>query len=418
MGTAGDREDSTLEPVNGGAALNAEDGGEREGEKETTKGKAEGFALGVSPPTERSEGGSPPILEEKEYIPWRDDSAEIRARKCKCGSVWCPECSKDWAKRQAEELKTFNCRTTRMVTYTVDPSKFKNGKEAYDHITEHRLVAQSIKNMKRGKKKKIGKKWVTVFESIEVNQWRAYLEWHENGFPHYHVLIDVGKEGAAGMIGNERIRHYWPIADWVHEDHFESEEHWKNMVGYFEKNGYFNKGKKHQTTLPEWALKERGLKIRRSSGSVKHKNKRSPLEIVSDYFKRKTDEVVDTRTGEIINYEPVMKREERTYKERLSECGKRAKLAISMGAEVLEFIADIPYKEIRQGFPGEYKEGKGYFFRASREVIRELIAKCIKVVEYERKRTLYWQEELRGLIKWKWCLKIEPVVEPVLLKLA
>jgi len=353
---------------------------------------------------------SPPILEKQGVLRLQDETGEVKARKCKCGLVWCEQCSKGkWTKKHSEELARFDRKRTRLVTVGVSRESLEDGEAAWRYITEHRLIPQFIRNLERGKKKKEGKRWVQEFNPIKINKWKSFLEWHKDGFPHYHIFIEVEKEGAAGRIGNNRIRHYWRLGIWVHEEHFETEAHWRNQVGYFQKNGYFNKGKKHQTRLPEWALNRPGLKIKRSSGSIK--NKRSTFESVCDYFKRKRHEVVDTRTGEILNFKGYMEgTEKKTYGERLKECGQKTWMRIKTVRGTIQGIFDIPYKEIRKNYEGEYCERVGYIFKATKGAIDRFITKCVKVEEYERKRGVYWQQERRGLIKWKWCLKLEPLV--------
>ena len=95
-----------------------------------------------------------------------------------------------------------------------------------------------------------------------MRDWVVCLEWHRNGFPHWHLTIDVTVQGKRGMIGGDNLRQYWPIGG-VRETPIKSKAHWYHLTGYFKKHGYFEKKKAHQGMLPKWA-KEGTKRIRRS----------------------------------------------------------------------------------------------------------------------------------------------------------
>ena len=67
------------------------------------------------------------------------------------------------------------------------------------------------------------------------------------------------------MIGHRKIKERWPFGIYVNEDDIKSEEHWKNLTGYFNSHGYFEKGEGYQGTLPEWA-KDSARRIKRWFG--------------------------------------------------------------------------------------------------------------------------------------------------------
>jgi hypothetical protein len=351
-----------------------------------------------------------PILEKSEDLQWQDDSGSVQARKCKCGLVWCGQCSKGkWAKKHGEELTAFDWKRTREVIVGIERERFEDGEAAWRYVLEHKMIPGFIRNLERGKKEKRGEKWAVKFKPVKIKNWKWFLEWHKDGYPHWHIFIEVESEGSAGQIGGDMLRHYWPIAKWVKEHFFKSGVHWRNQVGYFEKNGYFHKNKKHQTKLPEWAMDRAGLRVRRSGG--KNQKEESDLVRLCDYFRRRTQEVVDTRTGEIVKYKaPGDEKAKKTYGERLKQCGHKTWMRIVTGRETIQGIFDIPYNEIRRNYEGEYSEGVGYIFKATREVIEKFIIKCVKPEEYERKRACYWKRERKGFLDWKWCLKVEPVV--------
>ncbi|MBW2066905.1 MAG: hypothetical protein JRJ03_18500 [Deltaproteobacteria bacterium] len=205
------------------------------------------------------------------------------------------------------------------------------------------------------------------------------------------------------------LRYYWPKAKWVREHYFQSDAHWRNQVGYFQKNGYFHKNKKHQTRLPKWAMDKPGLRIRRSGGPSLEK--RPVLERLCKYFDRVSETVVDKKTGEILRYkERKRAKNEKTYRERLRECGAKTLMRIETDKEIIQGVFEVPYRDVRENQEGEYRDGVGFIFRATKEMIRELLRKCTKVEEYKRKTKTGWIRERRSLIEWRWRLVPEPLV--------
>jgi len=336
-----------------------------------------------------------PILEEKEVVKWRDENeVVILARKCKCGSVWCESysCVKPWIERTSRDLVEFDWKRTREIVLTVDPGKFENGKEAYDYIRDHKLIPGFLRNIQRGKRVKAGKNWIWKYRPVQITKWMTFLEWHKNGFPHWHVFIETVEYGRFSRIGGDMIRHYWPVARWVKENFIRSQKHWDYQLGHFEKKGYFHKSKQHQTRLPTWALEIPGLRIRRSTHS------RREGEIQKDEF----DGIpalgkgwnIDPETGEILKPEIM------TYGKRLDLCGKRTFLTVYTKQKEVDGLFDIPYQEVKKDHPGEYREGVGYLFSVNEGEAEKLLTKMIrgKEIGYLKKR----YSEGREVIK-HWC---------------
>jgi len=282
-----------------------------------------------------------------------------------------------------------NWEHVRNVVVTVDPEKY-TGKEAWEQVNSHRAIAGLIRNIERGKKVKneITGKWEVLFEPKKIKTWMWFLEWHENGRPHWHLLIEMEAKGRAGMIGGDRLRHYWHYGTWVHEDYIKSETHWKKLTGYFGNKGYFNpkKGshkdlKGHQVTLPKWA-KDRNTIMRRSGSKVvRKKSKKSNLVKLSEWFEKKgRGELIDKTTGEILR-EGKPKRERRTYRAILESCGAHTRIKIRSEKSFLDMEIDVPYKAIR-GMDGEYKKGLGYCFALSGETLKNWLNKIVKVNFY------------------------------------
>lgn len=257
---------------------------------------------------------------------------EITGCKCSCGSVWCPVCFK---KRRVpgivDRLRHFNPESTRLLVLTIDPKNFKDGEEAYLHVTSKKLIPQLIHNLKRTK-------------GIKINDWIRFLEFHRNGFPHWHLFIDVTEKGKKGMIGGINIRQYWNLGA-VHEDHVKSERHWHYLTGYFKKTGYFEKNKAHQVQLPEWALKS-NKRIRRCD-SMRIKKKQTVIKAKDEIDKQQISKKEKSS-------------EKNTYKEILNTCGSQTNCNIrrKSGRSFWQKI-DMPFNEFTT-LPGEYVQSKGY----------------------------------------------------------
>ena len=294
------------------------------------------------------------------------------ANKCGCRSVWCEKCFlQHHAGRHLNELKKFDWQLTRHVVFTVDPSQFKDGRGAWEYINRHKIIPGLIRNLERGKKgfDPDTRKWQPIYDPIKITNWKWFLEWHKNGYAHYHLFIEVENKGQAGMIGGERLRHYWSLGR-VTEGYIKSKGHWLNMIGDFKKRGYFSqKQKKHQVKLPKWALYNTGLKIRRTGAKITAKKNKDPFVELIKYF-RTRGEVIDIKTGEIKGFRPKRpKHKRRSYKAIFASCGQRTRIKIMTPNTTLKGLFDIPYKELRQKIPGYYLETKGYSFQLTRKII-------------------------------------------------
>ncbi|MBA7639514.1 hypothetical protein ES703_47172 [subsurface metagenome] len=276
----------------------------------------------------------------------------------------------------ADKLASFDWRSTRLVTLTIDPGQFKDGQDALEYVKEHKSIAGFIRNLKRVGKVKRGKEWMQERKPVKVTKWIGFLEWHKNGYPHWHLLVEVKEQGIAGRIGQDVIHYYWPLGKIIHETPIRSLKQWKNMVGYFGAHGYFKGDKDHQTTLPSWAMDIKGLRIRRVYGSrMKQKEDQRPL---PKWAKEVCREFIDPETGEIL------KRPNRSYRELLASCGKRTFIRIHTGKKLIQGIFDIPYREILDAFKGEHLGEGGYAFSTSIEEADKISAKMIrgKVIQY------------------------------------
>ena len=350
-----------------------------------------------------------------------------RVQKCACGLIWCDKCfRKVWTSKEVEKLLEFDHTRTRHVILTYDRKSFKDGQEAWEQTQGRKLVANFIRNLKRGLKVKKGKEWVCQYNPVKIRKYRYYLEWHKDGWPHYHIFIEVEDEGKEGMIGQGFIHYYWPCGKIIKEKPFKSLGHWRYMIGDLKKHGYFGKEKKHQTTLPKWALDRGDIKIYRSGGSrsgdtqakaaLDHyaadaverlKNLTIPskwVELISKdgvavVATSLNKEFVNTETGEIT----VVKKKD--YRERIKACGQESKLKIVTAGRTIEGIVKIPYRKMVKQFKGIYIKGEGHVFKIGRSDIAKLMGVIEKITLYVRHKISVWHKELVGLERWKYHLQ-------------
>jgi len=338
--------------------------------------------------------GALPIFNKKVPVKSRDENdVYFRARKSKCNSVWCPACSKGvLSQRISHDMAQFDWKRTREIVLTIDPALFKSGQKAFEYVKEHKLLAHFVRNLQRGKKIKAGKRWVTKYRPVSISKWIWFLEWHSDGRPHWHLIIESNQYGRFAMIGQDMIHHYWPVGKWIHESHISSLEHWHNKVGYFNTHGYFQDDKEHQTRLPAWALNIPGLRIRRSCHSRRGNlgpDKRS------DYGKEPcAPTLLDPDTGEIFTPSTI------TYERRLKLCGRCTILTAFKKDRQVDGLLNIPYTAIRKSFPGKYREASGYLFSLDQQKSEALLAQLIssKSIAYLSSAT----PQPRAIVK-RWC---------------
>jgi len=304
---------------------------------------------------------------------WKDVKVKVIGRRSRCKSNWCPLCGKRSVKRFAGKLSELDWRSVRQTVLTIDRAKFTGPKDAYEYVSGGKKLSEYVKALRRS--------------GIDVRGYAWALEWHADGFPHWHVFIDVGKSGRRGMIGNELLLRAWSIGA-VRESYFKDERHFKKLTDYFDKNGYFERKKGHQSILPGWALRERSI-IRRCGGSEYRGEvekggsiARDDLE-VKDFTWRESGEGQDYFTRIMWG---VAKGERRvagqavSNREVLESCGQYTEICLMMGGRRgitfkdkngFDHIVEpevslmnvgrsrVSYKDFK-GFKGEYLPRLGY----------------------------------------------------------
>jgi hypothetical protein len=190
---------------------------------------------------------------------------------------------------------------------------------------------------------------------VTVEDWTCNLEWHDDGTPHFHLLVQVSKVGRSGQIGEKLIHECWPYGR-IHEHFFKSEKAFLNFLGYFGKTGYLHKNKQHQVTIPAWAADEHwcGKKINRFS-SMKHPALEKEVKSKSNLSEAEQLEESEQMQG-------------RTYSERISGCGQETNFWIVTPGQPDKFIrrVSVPYREVLRlaAGSGQFIAGLGFVFDA------------------------------------------------------
>ena len=286
------------------------------------------------------------LVIEKHKAPHGEE--QLILRKYKCRSIWCHSCySRGPAKLQARRMNEMVWNRTRALTLTLDRMKVGTGEEAYLWFKKIKPRGRFIQNLKR--------------KGVIVEDWTSNLEWHADGTPHLHMLIQVKMPGKSGMIGNEIILECWP---WglVHETYFRTKKHFEAFVGYFGKTGYLHQDKHHQVQLPDWALA--GFeKINRFS-SMRNGSDEAPPDAEQE----------DTSLDKEIPETP--KELMRPYGERHKECGEYTDIFLVDDKAYEYFLKRlyIPYKRVTGLMKGDFVEHVGFVISGDVEVIFQFLA--------------------------------------------
>lgn len=296
---------------------------------------------------------------------------QVKIGNCLCRSIWCSKCHKlFYVPKYKERINQFDHARTRHVILTSDRDKFTDNIDALRTITEKKALSAFLRKLEKGKKVKKGNAWVWLYPSIKISKVFAVLEFYEDGFPHWHLLIEVEAIGKAGMIGGETLHWAWKYGI-VRETYFRNQNHWNNIAGYFADKGYFEKGKEFQTVLPENIKENYKRRIRRitfynhrmdSQKGVVHEEEHLDIteqeayEECSKYFKDKKKDKENEKT--FIGYKAV-----------LAKCGAKTFFKVSAYGIIFEMILPVPFQEMKELIKPEYQPGQGYLCNLSFEAI-------------------------------------------------
>ena len=79
-----------------------------------------------------------------------------------------------------------------MLTLTLDPQHFASPQAAFEHVEKTRCVSVTMQALRRSG-------WLLS------ERWFAVIEWQENGWPHWHVLVE------AGFLPVQTVRDAWNV---------------------------------------------------------------------------------------------------------------------------------------------------------------------------------------------------------------
>lgn len=140
-----------------------------------------------------------------------------------------------------ERLQGWDWRGVREMILTMDRDRFESAAIAW------RVGRERLSRVVQNVTKDYERRGIAVLDYVRI------LEWHKDGFPHWHVLFHLDRHGAEGQINVQTVLDTWfRVCGGNLLGYIESEEHWRNKTGYWGKTGYFEKDKQHQVTLPEW----------------------------------------------------------------------------------------------------------------------------------------------------------------------
>jgi hypothetical protein len=343
---------------------------------------------------------SPPILVKNQEYRQKDDfnadkfsqalsseglKTEVKLGNCLCKSVCCDKCHKlYYVPKYKDRIKEFDYRRTRHVILTTDRNKFQSNVDALETITGKKSLHAFLRKIERGKKKKIGHNWVWEFEPVKISNALAVLEFYEDGYPHWHFLIEVEKEGQKGMIGGEMLHWAWSYGI-VRETYFQDQNHWKNIAGYFADKGYFEKGKEYQTRLPENVKEKINRRVRRITQYYNRKGVSIDEELKPDISEKEAfKEVFKYFEQKAKNH--TEEKEEKDfvgYKAILQKCGQKTFISAIVNRKAIEMVVPVPFKILKELIKPNYEQGKGYICTLPVETIK-LLEECAEWVRWDK----------------------------------
>ena len=345
-----------------------------------------------------------PILDKISNQTWKDSSdieIPVAGRKCCCHSVWCPTCFRYlYLDKIKKTFAPYDWRFTRQVVLTIDPANFPSPVEALTHIRQKRSVGEFVRRLRHGVREKIGKEWRWKYKPIKIVRWAWFLEWHSNGFPHFHVFLMLDKEGKSGMIGNDFLRDSWSLSSWVREEYFHSEKHFKTLTGYYADKGYFEKDKKHQGILPDVIMDNIKGKIKRY-GSSEQKEKKKKSENINlehnycvciAFFKNKANQnkiknkvtpstvINSIATGLADSFQNDINDRSIQYRVILEKCGSKTMIELDLRNYRLLAECNIPYDQWKSKAEGEFVNGRGIIRKLNLLEITDLLSSVTRVI--------------------------------------
>ena len=106
-------------------------------------------------------------------------SEHYEIRKCRCKSWFCAECAKLQGLQMRRDMTRVlsSWSSILMVTLTIDPTLFPSAEAAYRWVRERRGLGRLIDRLKA--------------KGYCSGRYVWFIEFHENGWPHWHVMIEA-----------------------------------------------------------------------------------------------------------------------------------------------------------------------------------------------------------------------------------
>lgn len=286
----------------------------------------------------------------------------------------------------SEIYENWDYRYVRNFALTVDRELYASGKEAYFGIQREKELAEFMKRLKR----RLRQHGVKIYDYLWI------LEWHKDGFPHWHCLVLLNKKGKAGRIATKiDLTGTWGKAKFIKEGYIHDAKHWAALAGYVAKHGYFADGKKDQARLPDWVREmpktgEGRIRIKRMERMRRdYRNGASPKRGEDKAVtKRDVERLIRTFNGSVYveeagEFEEVFPQGKMTWGECLDRCGAKTLMTVHNKAFLLTVKINMPYKEIKE-MGGKYYECQGWVIPMESDRILELLELGEELVVYNR----------------------------------
>ena len=118
---------------------------------------------------------------EREPLPEQiEPETTYEARRCRCKNWFCDDCAPSMGialrLRLIPIIETFT--SVQMWTFTIDPTLFNSPDEAFEYFKSKRCLSNLMRALRdRG--------------LVHSSRFFSVIEWHKNGYAHWHVLIDA-----------------------------------------------------------------------------------------------------------------------------------------------------------------------------------------------------------------------------------
>lgn len=279
--------------------------------------------------------------------------------KHKCKSWFCNECKKSKALALREVLKTkiHLFRVPKLLTFTVDPSRFDSGQSAYRFVRDGFFIPRMMR-------------------FLNIRNWFCVLEFQQNGFPHWHLLVDLSGQSSAwvrksgGVLdvqnapceGHFEVRNFLNLArihrlwrKWGIGEQIDLQTK-KVRVSAIHAINYIIKYllKNPDYGYPEWVLQAHNIRLVSASRSLGALINSS---LVPDDPDPDDDDDDDDEENEDLFIDDMEEKPVISTVQRVAMCGLQTKaLAIENGQITGGVTFDLPYQTVCKVFSKHFKD--------------------------------------------------------------